>query len=303
MNIRPFIYSALIVLMTSSCISNRIDRLEPDIELAFSVVVSASTKSEMTEIEYPTDVPFGVWSYSLPIGENWIDNKQKATVIQIQEEVRHDVSSGLWKPENEVSWVSSDKNMSFFAYSPYSRECSFSIHDGICVTDYSINEDCNLMFSENIYDINKNTSHGIVNIPFVNALTTVGFNVRSSLPDGTLIKVKKLKIHNIATAGDFFSLPEPRWENPKDYSDIIFFDGEMEIGNDPVKIGLSRQMIPQTIQPEIELVCDIISGDYILHDQSFKTTGKMRWSVGKTCTYNLKVTTDLTFIIESSLNE
>lgn len=303
MNIRPFIYYALIVFLASSCMSNKMEVVEPDIDLAFNVVISASTKADDIETEYPMDTPFGVWSYSLPKEKTWSEYNNEAVSIHSQEQVLYDEGSGLWKPQNNTTWVSSENNMSFFAYSPFSRECCFSKDNGICITDYSINEGLQLLFSENIHDKNKVVSNGIVHIPFINALTSVEFNIRSSLPDGTIIRIKQLKVHDIATKGDFYSMPSARWENLEEYEDVVFFQGEKEIGNEPLSVGECIFMIPQAMTPTITLLCDIISGDYILHDQELKADGRMRWNVGKTCTYNLKVTTDLTFIIESSLNE
>jgi hypothetical protein len=303
MSSRGIIYLALLVLIVSSCLSNKVEENDPDINLAFNVIVKSHTRADDIDADYPLDVPFGVWSYSLPADKSWIKDSKEAVEVQNQEAVIYDNISGLWKPKSNMLWLSSENSMSFFAYSPYSRACSFSKEKGIYITDFSINEECDLLFSEYIYDLNKLSANGVVNIPFISALTKVEFQIRSSLPDGSIIRVKHLKLRNVASVGDFFSLPEAGWENHSGYDDFTFFEGEVEIGDEPSILGECRQMIPQTIHPTIEMLCDIISGDYVLYDQILTVDGRMNWSIGKVCTYNLKVTTDLTFIIESSLNE
>jgi len=303
MDLRRFIYPALLVLIAQACMSNKIEYLEPELDLVFDVVVSANTKTAEEETCYPTDESFGVWSYTLPTEKNWIEDNEDAVAAMIKENVIYDMENAWWEPVNRRSWTGSENNMSFFAYSPYSRECSFSKEDGITIKDYSIYEDIDLMFSEGLYDLNRNVSNGIVHIPFVRALTLVDFKIRSSLPTGTTIRVKKLTVKDIDTKGNFVSLPFARWRDLNESQDIVFFEGDMKLQNEPMNIGDAKFMIPQTMQPTIVLICDIISGDYILPDQEFITVGKMNWEIGRACTYNLKVTTDLTFIIESSLNE
>ncbi len=303
MDFRPLILSVLTAFLVLSCMSNKMEKNEPEVGLTFDVVVTANTRTEGAATEYPTDVPFGVWSYSLPADKLWIKDSGEASPVQTQEEVTYDEASDLWKPKSAIKWISSDNDMSFFACSPYSAPWNFSKENGITIIGYDIDDGYDLMFSENLYDLNKTTSHGIVNVPFVKALADVEFMIRSSLPDGTTIKVKQMKVKNVATKGDFFSLPFARWENTEKYEDIIFYEGGIEIGHDPVFLGNGKSMIPQTVLSEFELICDVISGEYILYDQIFKTEGQMRWGVGKTCTYNFKVTTDLEFIIESSLND
>lgn len=303
MKYRFVIYVMLLAFSSTSCISNRVESVEPCIDLAFDVIVTASTKNGEAVTEYPVDVPFGVWSYSLPADKTWSSDSEEALPVQVQEKVEYDSSSNLWKPQSNMEWLDSENDMSFFAYSPYSVACSFSKEHGLAVADFSIDEGCDLMFSESVYDLNKMTSNGIVSIPFVRALTKVELQIRSSLPDGTIIKVKQLRIKDVATKADFFSLPYARWENLEEHSDILFYDGEMEIDNEPLLVGEGRYMIPQMTMPVIEMVCDIMSDEHVLHDQLFQTSGRMNWGIGKTCTYNLKVTTDLEFIIESSLYE
>ena len=303
MDFRRLIYPVTLVLIAQACISNKIECFEPELDLVFDVVVSANTKSAEEETCYPKDVPFGVWSYSLPANKNWIEDNEDAIVAMSKEYVIYDMDNQWWKPEGRFFWTGSENNMSFFAYSPYSRECSFSKENGISIKGYSIFEDIDLMFSEGLYDLNRNVSNGVVHIPFVRALTLVDFKIRSSLPTGTTIRMKKLTVRDIATKGNFVSLPFARWGNLEDYQDIVFFEGDINLQNEPMDIGEAKFMIPQNMQPTIVLTCDIISGDYILPDQEFVTVGRMNWEIGRACTYNLKVTTDLTFIIESSLNE
>lgn len=303
MDSRRFIYPAILLLIAQACMTDRVEYVEPELDLAFDVVVSANTRSAEEDTYYPTDVPLGVWSYTLPADKNWIEDNEDAVAAMIKESVIYDMKDKRWEPEIRQSWTGSEYNMSFFAYSPYSRECRFSKEDGITIEDYSIYEDIDLMFSEGLYDLNRNVSNGIVHIPFVRALTLVDFKIRSSLPTGTIVRAKKLIIKDIATKGDFLSLPFARWSDQEESQDIVFFEGDMNILYEPVSIGEAKFMIPQTIQPTIVLICDIISGDYILPDQELVTVGRMNWEIGRACTYNLKVTTDLTFIIENSLNE
>jgi len=192
---------------------------------------------------------------------------------------------------------------SFFAYSPYSRECEFSKENGLGISGYGIDEGADLFFSKGLYDFNKNDSNGIVHIPFIRALAKVKFSIRSSLPDDSHIVVKQLKISEVATKADFFSLPMPRWEEHRNYQEVLFYDGEIIIGHAPLLLGEGEYMLPQKLNSTITLICDIVSGDYVLYDQVMTADASMTWSIGKTCTYQLKVTTDLAFIIESTLNE
>lgn len=302
MKIFSFIFLALAAAFCSSCVLNRIEHYEPERDIVFDVVISTNTKGNV-DSSYPKDMPFGIWSYSLPCEKSWAADNQDAQIIQDHQKVMYEDSDGFWKPEGNPTWVDSDQNMSFFAYSPYSRECEFSKDDGLCISGYSIDEGPDLFFSDGLYDFNKNDSNGIVHIPFVRALTKVRFSIRSSLPDETCIVVKQLKLSEVATKADFSSLPMPRWEEHSKHQEVLFFDGEIIIDHDLVILGEGVYMLPQKLKPTITLLCDIVSGDYVLHDQIMTADASMTWSIGKTCTYQLKVTTDLAFIIESILNE
>ncbi len=272
-----------------SCSRNDVNEYYAPLEIMFNVVARPNTKALGTE--YPEDVPFAVWAYSLGENQRWESEREQAKV-EIAGESALRTDDGLWKPSGGLQWLSPYVTMNFFALSPYGRG-GYNDEYGIFFNDYGLSEGMDLMFVDGVTDITKRDSQGLITLSFRRAMARLSFNVQSYLPEGRTVSVRSLTIGNIYTSGDFRSRPVPHWIPEGEKTELVAFHGEKSISETLEQLNDAIFVIPQDGEVEFILDCDILDGGRVLSNQRLSKTVHIGWNVGKYSTYNLKITRNL----------
>lgn len=271
-------------LLASSCTVNKMSQHDEHKPLVFDVAVVPNTKTDrICDQLYPEDVPFGIWAYD-EVDESFLDNSKVTNM-----------SSGKWVSEDAEVWP--DSALDFQAYSPYGRAFS-SCQEGIVFRDYDIDENLDLMYTTPIVGVSENNSQGVVPVQFNRALSLVRFRVRANVPEYCNIRLKEIFIDSVKAQGDFCSLPSPRWEAKEELRKFKFFDGEVMLSEIAVPVGQELYMIPQSSSVKIGVLCDIITGEIILADQTLQSNAEIIWHPGKIEAYELKIDARLKLSIE-----
>lgn len=302
MRLSPVILA--MALLTLSCSKSVVRNSEQERELAFEVIVAASTRSSLAQdSDYPADGSFAVWALSLPEGMSFPADALKARETVSGVRVIHDYGR-RFKPEQTLMWGGYGERMSFFAVSPYGRATGFDTADGITVEDYSCEEGGGLLFSRDLFNLGKDNNFGVVQLQFHRALALVRFNMQSSLPSGCTIVVRKLTLEGVRKSGDFRTLPAPEWDcSGREGEDMTFFEGEFTVGESPVSISEGMFMIPQTIpNMGVRLTFDIVYEGVKPMSYTLEADCAMSWGIGRICSYTLKISSDLGLTIEKDID-
>ena len=165
-----------------------------------------------------------------------------------------------WVPLVNRIWDADVDEMNFLAYSPYGRAC-YDKERGICFQSYDIEEDYDLMYSHPLLHQKKDSSQEIIHISLDRALALVKLRIRVAVPDYVRIVVKNVCIDGIMGKGDFHSLPQ--------VSDL-----------------------------RVNLLCDIISGEYVLRDQVLSQDFYVSWKPGRISSYIVKIDGNLDIAVD-----
>ena len=272
-------------LMFASCTVNQIDDPHDPKAIVFDVAATPCTKADDSRQKYPEDVPFGVWAYDSDTQDSYLENS-KVTMGE----------DNLWGLDNGAKWP--DSQLDFYAYSPYGRAL-FSDEEGVIFKGYDIEEGHDLMYTDPIVSLNNNDSHGIVPIQFKRALSMVKISARATLLDYGQFKLKGLYIGDVVSEGDFQALPSPRWIPGQKKEEFCFFEGETILSEQAVAVGEALYMIPQASEVVFAVLCDVITGDVVLRDQTLKIRSSIRWNPGKIEAYVLKIDARLNLSVEN----
>lgn len=282
-----YMYSlAIAAVMFSGCAGNHLDDVSTSRDFLFHVAVMPCTKT-VNECEYPSDAQFGVWSFENG-GLTYLDN----------EKVCYD-EDNMWLPENRKSWDGDVDKMDFIAYSPYGRG-TYVQDNGIVFSSYDISEGLDVMYSEPLTEQDREASQAVVHINMKRALALVKFKARAVVPESTTIVIKKVEVDGVYGLASFQSLPEPSWSGHSASREFCFFEGEVEAGGDVVALGEGMFMIPQTSEVQVNVLCDIITGDLKLSDQTLNAVMMAGWRPGKIASYVIKVDGYLNVTIEKN---
>lgn len=271
------------LMSVCACSLNRIDDEMDPKPLVFEVAVSPYTKADHQYQQYPENVPFGVWA-ATDAGESLLDN---AKVVN---------DSGTWVPENHMMWP--DSGLDLLACSPHGRGVA-DYGSGVVFNDYDLAEGLELMFSDELLGQEMQSNQGKVLIRFNHALSMARFSARATLLGGSVLKIKRIDVGGVATSGSFHSLPSSAWVPGEKNGSMCFFEGDVPLGEEPLELGEVLHVIPQSSNVRISVLCDVVSGDIVLRDQTLTTEADLFWSIGKLESYILKIDAQLNLTIES----
>ena len=259
------------------------------VTISFNPVMQNNTRT--TSAAYPTDTPFRVWAYSLPVGRRWAENSTSAQLYMDNVEVKF--NNGTWQPLLPYEWAD-NRLLTFFACSPASTDVVFSKETGIMIPDYCMDNDADLMFTRPVADTSNRNNKGCVSLPFVSAFSKVTFNVCSRLVLGNTLRLKRIYIENLAYKGTFYTQPAEYWVTTSDEKQINLFEGDKEVGISSVQAAAAAIM-PQIPYEPVKLIVDIYDsiGNQIVSDKKIETPPiAEEWKAGKYYTYTLKIYSD-----------
>ena len=276
---------AAAVLISGGCTSNLVYEIDQPRELQFNVTLNPYTKA-VEDLSHPSDIPFGVWSFDQDGAACLNDEK-----VNYKEE-------GKWIPEKQKMWNEEVDEMEFIAYSPYGKAV-YEKDKGIRFLEYDIDEGIDLLYSEPLIRQKKDDSQSVIQISLMRALAMVRFKVRSVVPEYAEIVVKRVDVKGVRAVGDFQSLPEPYWTNLSSLRDFCFYDdGGIEVGGEAKPVGDCMYLIPQISDVNIDVLCDIITGDIVLRDQVLSSSFMMQCRPGKISSYMIKIDGALNVSVE-----
>lgn len=297
---RAYILAAMASIMTvmaASC--SRSLRDEPERgAIQFNVAVAATTRAhDPGNLSHPEDQAIGVWAFSIPAQDSWRENAGDAVTEMEHERAVHS-DGNIYRPEGERLWAEGDRRMKFFACSPWERG-GYDAGRGIFFDGYDLAEGEDLMFCETAM-LDYGTTLGTVSLAFTRALCRVEFRLLSSLRTDTELIVRKLTLCGIRTKGDFSSLPSPSWTVTGPAENHEFFNDELADADDAAYI-CGEYLIPQNGKFTVELVCDIMTGDSVLHDQPFTAEFQADWKPGRQHLYLLKIGKDMQLTVKKDI--
>ena len=261
----------------------------PSYNVSFSPVVTANTRAQSGQ--YPQEVPFGVWIYSLPQKHKWEKNSAQATPLLENSIVTY--NNGEWTNTPVLVWPKK-QNLTVFAYSPLEVNASYSKQKGLEINNLDVTDGVYPLFTNPIADCSSKYCGGCIALPFVPSLSKVEFRVRSMAQMDSLLCLRSLTIDKIHYKGTFQSLPQASWTPANETMKLEFCSGCVMIENTSQTIG-TQMVLPQAVSQPVELVVDVYNKDGVLIDEGRKITSRLiecNWNVGKYYTYTLNLTTD-----------
>lgn len=258
--------------------------------ISSSASVGSAPSENLGDTTFPKTSSFGVWVLAYDEKEVESGVAPTPTIVVSDEEVRWNGSE--WNTYSEYLWPE-EKMLSVAAYAPAEAEAHFSHQKGVVFNNVDVlsGDSRALMFASPTTSQKQISNQGVINIPFVHALSSVQFNVIPHVPSHVKVRVKSIKASNIFHKGSFSSLPQPLWIPQGESYEQTFFDGSVEVASGETK-ALDSQVwvLPQGANVNVKLVCDLVyeeGGE--LANQTFEVTEAMNWKVGREYTYTIKV--------------
>jgi len=229
-----YFIAAAALLSLAACTKNEVRPIsgEPQ-EITFQTVVgSASTKTLISSMDYPTDVPFGAYAYMHTDAYNGTDNEYISNA-----EIKYFATPtpASWHADKTYYWPKGDdKKLTFFAYSPYSISAgttspvSCSAEKGIKISNWDVraNSTVDVLVADVAKDKTVNeTGKLYTGVPtvFKHKLTQIaGFTVKTkqAYPDIT-ITVKSISIKGAKYVGTY---EQENWSATDVTTDYIWYN-------------------------------------------------------------------------------
>ena len=192
----------------------------------------------------------------------------------------------LWGPE--------DLTMSFFAISPSDVPASFSRDKGVCVNGFDISASAPDLKFATLTGVRKPQADLPTSIVFQSALCDVEFRAKSVASDDISITITKVTLSDVATTGDFRTLPSPEWTLGSKKTDLVVFEGNILLTEEAQSLGEVMSVIPQNLKPRITLRYNFDSGmGGVIKDIDVEINRDLKWRVGKKRVYTFKVSQNL----------
>lgn len=126
--------SALLVL--ASCTND--DSAPEQNEISFKAINYKSTRAAINTTAYPTNIPFGIFAYYLPVGSTWaLPNSITPQAYMDNINVAYDGTGDIYKPSIKYYWPNQG-SLTFVAYSPKKANASYDLpNKTLTVSNYS----------------------------------------------------------------------------------------------------------------------------------------------------------------------
>ena len=249
---------------------------------------------------------FKVWGYALPQDKNWNDDFKGAKTMLEGENYFH--SDGIWKSAEDHLWCSRNERMSFFALSPADADAGFTREEGITVKGFNagnpLSDNVPRLEFATLTDSRKPTGDVSTGIVFRNALCEVEFRAKSVASDDIRLSITRLTLSDVATEGDFHSLPQPEWTPGTRQREVTVFEGNLILDENEQALGTVLRMIPQNLKPRITLRYNFDSGTGgEIRDIDVEIERNLNWAAGKKRIYSFKVSQNLSLTIDSCITD
>lgn len=239
---------ASLAIMAAGCRYNVADDYDAEVEMKFVPVMYQSVKSAAGE--YPEGQTFGVSAWTYAPEASWKSGKSyiiDSPVTQSGE------AGGQWMLPATTLWPDKKVMVAVMAYSPFGSATSIDTEGGVVWRDIDTMEDqTDYLYVDPRTDLRKFADGGIVNLPFRHAQSEVDFTIINSIDNVESVTLKRLSITDMAHKGSFASLPSAHWDCTDEKAEIVFFEGEAQVGMSPVRIGKTLKVIPQTLHSTIQ---------------------------------------------------
>lgn len=259
---------ACAAVLFAACSSTRNDAVENG-RIAYDIAVSPLVKSSSPKAG---SIEPAVWAVDAAGGDFYLEDEP---LVQGDDM--------LWTPECGAKWP--DFGLKQYFCSPKGR-AGFSPEGGICFADYSLDEACELYYTE---QVDAAGEQGVAAVVMRNALCAVRLYACSTMPSYAKFMVRSVEFRNVCTAGSFNSLPGAEWTLDEDsVKDVMCFDSKFTAGEYPALVADRTMMIPQDGTVEVSVVCDVDADGIVLDNQKYDCKVKVNWKPGKVYDYVIR---------------
>lgn len=250
--LRTLVLAAMVAASAGCIKSTKYDKTTGDIR--FSPVIGLDTRSGDNSISFPQDRTFSLWAISDDSGNRYLDDVS----------VSYTGSRG-WTPAGAPLWPYGE-SLKFVAYWPSTLQASCASDGTLKIGSFSIDdpssEDNDILVTDLTKSYDKTDS--IVSLRFHHALAKVDFRVAHALGSEVSVRVEKIVLRGMKTAGSYDSSEDFPWSVSGDRSDIVIFEAEGD-GTDisyltPLQLGGTYSVIPQESAASIEVTYALSSG-------------------------------------------
>lgn len=245
---------AAAMLLQPGCVKNIRGGYDPDIPLRFDPVIYTPTKADApTKGLYPQDQDLSVSMWNYRVGETPSDRSdQWLRDAHVQ---RSSTGESVWIPIPAAMWPENTQESAVLASSPYGKAAVTDLTDGVQFLNVDIVKDqTDLLYTDLSSGLTKFAGGGIINLAFKHALTQVSFQLRSSnAMDGEFATVTSVALDDVASRGNFHSLPTPGWSFDPARTEVFFFHGEQQLEQYNTPVGESLWLLPQTLSGRVRV--------------------------------------------------
>lgn len=284
--------------LLGSCVKDNEDIVDFDVALQFNPAILAQVKDAKSST-YPQETPFAVTACTLPSNTLWQNKYAAAEPFLNREKVEY--KNGMWLPASNCNWPHITKSLSVIAYSPFDANAQCSVVDGIEFNNVnSLETENDLLYTDPVTDMHKNTYGGVVALPFKHALSKISIKVKNLVDTTDIIQVKEIRLPGIKHKGSFKSQPEAQWDLQDDKTELVFFSGIHKSIQAPKPLGETFKIIPQKLDThfEVDFRYYTAAGTYI--DMSLSSRKVETYlQPGRSYTYTLSIGIDeVKFMLE-----
>lgn len=235
---KKFFFSILAVGALVACTKSEVNYNDAS-EISFAPVASTATKAAIDGVNYPTTIPFNVFSfYAVGVEPGEVTNFNEFTTTYLaNKKFDYKPESGLFGGAEHAYYWPKTGSLVFAGYSPCidmieSASQTYNFTDGLTITEYvqsNLTENTDdLMW----FDRTATSYRGFVGVPvtFKHACSWLSFYVTSWTPDAKF-RIKKLVLNDVQVKGNLNAKPEtdPTWTLLGDKKQVVVMNGDVEV--------------------------------------------------------------------------
>ena len=296
--------------------------------IGFNTEVGKQTRALVTTGKYPTDQPFGVYSYGYQDGENTPSSTPMPNVQVSRQAVPNtDPVAYTYKATTGTYyWPNNpETTLSFYAYSPYIGVGATATANDKKMTVTGFNHDVTTGFrftgythadtgvdfmiatpvtgatfdDQNGDATDKNPKDASVPVDFNHMMTQVKFNVSTSYA-GVNFAVKSITLKNVGNIGNFSEKETPAWAvtGTADYTVVANLTSDNVVTSNASYTSPGVTMLPQTIDAnslhsfeiKYEVSGDGVATETVTREVKLNTApAYVSWAMNKCVTYNVTI--------------